>query len=68
METKKLDLKDLEEVSGGLKIKAEMKSLEKDTEPVIKPVVPKVAEIQKKKPNPTPTPVDPSVPGETSTI
>ncbi len=68
MEKKPLDPKDLEGVSGGLKISSETKSLVKDSEPAIKPVVPKVSETTQKKPHPTPIPVDPSVPGETSTI
>ena len=73
METKELNAKDLEAVTGGVKIditkientKIDKKSLKKDdSEPAIKPVMPKVPETEKV-PKPTPLDPNPKTPEET---
>ena len=68
METKELNAKDLEAVTGGVKLentKIDKKSLKKDdSEPAIKPVMPKVLETEKV-PKPTPLDPNPKTPEET---
>jgi len=68
METKELNAKDLEAVTGGVKLentKIDKKSLKKDdSEPAVKPVMPKVLETEKV-PKPTPPDPNPKTPEET---
>lgn len=67
MDRKELDPKDLEAVSGGVKTGDKAKIATKIPEPAIKPVVKPVVETQKVR-REIPTPVDPKIPEETSTI